>query len=232
MNSRTLLIVAVALVTVLFAGFAGSAALDGPLLGSSSDSPNGSSSTTGPGTNDATASNTPAAPAATTGAGASNAGADGDGETSAAGNDDTATPDAGTPVADGGSGDTTTTGAETTATTTAEPEPASFLFTVDRVERCGRTCRDVTVTVRNQGGTAAENVDVGVRVLADGEALWTGSQSFDRIGAGESRTQTERVNLGLFGGAKVKANDGYVTIETTIEWDGGQQTFTERRQVA
>ncbi|MFC6726122.1 hypothetical protein ACFQE1_17485, partial [Halobium palmae] len=115
---------------------------------------------------------------------------------------------------------------------TAEPEPASFLFTVDRVENCGTTCRDVTVSVRNRGGTAAENVGVDVRLLAGGDELWSGSRSFESVAAGETKTRTERVKLGYFEGAKIKANDGYVTIETTIDWDGGRETFSERRKVA
>jgi hypothetical protein len=117
------------------------------------------------------------------------------------------------------------------ASPTATPEPATFRLVVDGVERCGTTCRDVTVAIRNVGGRSAENVDVRVRLLADGDQLWSGTESFDAIGTGEERRQTRRVDVGFVGGAKVQANDGYVTIETTIEWDGGRQTFSERRKV-
>jgi len=133
-------------------------------------------------------------------------------------------------VTDGGESSADDGGAD--ASTNATPEPAAFRLVVDSVENCGTTCRDVTVTIRNVGGRSAEDVDVRVRLLADGDRLWSGSESFDAIGEGERRRQTRRVDVGFVGAAKVEAKDGYVTIETTIEWDGGRQTLSERRKVA
>jgi hypothetical protein len=49
--------------------------------------------------------------------------------------------------------------------------------------------------------------------------------------AGETATRTERVTIGVFDAAKIQANGGYVTIELTVRWDGGEDTVTERRQV-
>jgi hypothetical protein len=193
---------------VLLAGLAGALALDGPLLDSSS-----STNVTDDGTatqTDPDATNTTDAPAA--GSGPESDGAGG-GDAGSSGGDG----------ASGGDGGTDDTG---------DPAPATFLFTVDDTEKCGTTCRDVTVSVRNRGGTAAESVDVDVRILADGDELWAGSQSFPAVEAGETKTRTERVNLGFVDGAKIKANDGYITIETTIAWDGGQESFSERRKVA
>lgn len=204
MSGRSASLPIAVVAVLLFAGLAGALAIDGPLLGSS---PNATANGT----------STPAGPVTDAPADRSDTATGGSGD------------DAG---ASGGDGSDGSGGGEGSEDATADPEPASFRFTVDRVENCGTTCRDVTVSVRNQGGIAAHNVDVDVRLLADGDELWSGSRSFEAVDAGETVTRTERVKLGYFEAAKIKGNDGYVTIETTITWDDGRETFSERRKVA
>lgn len=214
-DDTTLLVVAA--LVVLSLGIAGAVAVDQPLLGSGPSDGAVDGSTTG--------AETPAGAADT----ATDGGATSDPNEAAGGSEGSSDDTEGD--ADGESGAGSDSDAGETATTT-ESAPATFRFDVRSVEECGTTCRDVTVSVRNRGGTDAENVDVSVRLLTGDTEVWRGTQSFDRVDAGEARTQTRRINIGYVDGARIRANDGYVTIETTITWDGGEETFSERRQVA
>ena len=126
---------------------------------------------------------------------------------------------------DGGSGGPT-------ATPSMADTNASFEFTIEQIEECGQTCREVTATVANDGGEAAENVVVETTMYADGDVVWEGTEEIGDLPANESYTSTREVDVGLSGGAKIQQNDGYVTIETVIDFGDGQEVFTERRQVA
>jgi hypothetical protein len=108
---------------------------------------------------------------------------------------------------------------------------AHFVISVQQVEECGQRCRDVTAAVENDGTATAENVTVEARVLATGDELWRGDATIGDLPAGETATRTKRVTIGIFDAAKIQANNGYVTIELTVRWDGGEDTVTERRQV-
>lgn len=147
----------------------------------------------------------------------------------------TATP---TPSGDGGGSvsvaDATATGsAESTAT--PEPRPA-FATTVESVENCGRTCRDVTSTVRNDGTADATGVTVYTRILVgqdtSGDVVWQGREDVGRLPAGDAYTTTKRVELSLAEAAAVERADGWITIQTTIQSDQRTVTFAESRQVA
>jgi len=105
-------------------------------------------------------------------------------------------------------------------------------MTIDKIETCGRTCRDVTVTLTNNGGHARENVTVETTMYAGQDAVWQGEASVGTLGAHASRTQTRHVDVGLVGGAKIQQNGGVVTIVTDVHWTGGSARFTERRKVA
>jgi hypothetical protein len=121
-------------------------------------------------------------------------------------------------------------------TAPATPEPApDVAFTVDRIETCGRTCRDVTSTVTNDGSAAATDVTVYTRIYAgkgtDGDVVWEGRERVGSLGAGESSTTTERVDLSLADAVTVESADGWVTVQTTIQSDEETVTVTQRRQV-
>ncbi|WP_058367313.1 hypothetical protein [Haloparvum sedimenti] len=119
-----------------------------------------------------------------------------------------------------------------TATPAMEDTNASFQFTIDEIEECGNTCRDVTATIVNDGGETAEGIVVHTTMYADDDVVWEGTEEIGELPANESYTSTREVDVGYGGGAKIQENDGYVTIETVIEFDDGQEVFTERRQVA
>lgn len=142
----------------------------------------------------------------------------------------TATPgDEGT--ATGGSNGTETT--PTASTSTATPP---FDFTIDAIEECGQTCRDVTSTLTNQQDTTAEDVTVYTRIFAgqgtDGDEIWRGTEDVGTLPADDSYTTTRQVDLSFSDGLKIENNDGWITVQTTVETADGTVTFTNERQVA
>lgn len=153
----------------------------------------------------------------------------------------TATPVAGASGTDSGSGtdgtggDDGTDGDTVSETATAAPEDP-FAFDVKNVEECGRTCRDVTTTLTNERSTNASNVTVTTHIYAgngtSGDPVWTGEESVGTLPAGDSYTTTERVELGMSDVLAVEQNDGWITIETTIESDDATMTVVQRRDVA
>jgi hypothetical protein len=142
----------------------------------------------------------------------------------------TATP-AGEETATGGSDGTATTTASGTSTATPP-----FGFTIDTIEQCGRTCRDVTSTLTNQQDTTAENVTLHTRIFAgqgtDGDVIWRGNEDVGTLGPGESYTETRRVELSYADALKVDNNDGWITVQTTVVTADQTVTFTDERQVA
>lgn len=127
----------------------------------------------------------------------------------------------------GGSGTTAT-------TTTAAPEP--FDFRIGSIEECGSTCRDVTVTLTNQQETTAEDVTVYSRIFVgkgtDGDVVWQDSEDLGDLSSDESVTRTKRVELSFSEAYAVQQNDGWITIQTTIQTADRTVTFTDQRQVA
>jgi hypothetical protein len=163
-------------------------------------------------------------------AGAGDASGDGNGDGTAGGGG------GGNETSDGGSGGggptpvVTVSGASGTATT---EQP--FAFAIDEIEQCGSTCRDVTSTVTNQQSSEATGVDVTTDIYAGngtgGDTIWSGEESVGALPAGESYTATKRVELGMSDALAVEQNDGWITIETTIESDSKTMTITQRRDV-
>lgn len=115
---------------------------------------------------------------------------------------------------------------------TRTPPSHDFEFRIVNTESCGDTCRDVTVRLTNRGTETATGVGVKSRIFVEADEIWTGTEDIGTVDAGESVTRTERVELGVFEARKVQRNGGYVTVKTTVTWDGGRQTFTQRIKAA
>lgn len=132
------------------------------------------------------------------------------------------------------SGDTggDTSGDELTATPQMENTSASFAYVVDNIEECGQTCRDVTATITNDGNETATNVTVETNIYTDGDLIWEGGEDIGTLEAGAEYTSTQRVELSYGDAAKVEDNNGWITIETIVRFDGGQEVITEERQVS
>jgi hypothetical protein len=119
-------------------------------------------------------------------------------------------------------------------TATAAPP---FTFTIDEIEECGQTCRDVTATLHNNQDDTATGVTVFTRVFA-GEAntaeqdmVWEGKEEVGTIDAGATHTTMRRIELSLQEANKIQQNDGWITIVTTVQTDDQTVTFRDSEQV-
>ena len=124
-------------------------------------------------------------------------------------------------------------GSGTTSATDTEP----FTFTVEEIAECGTTCRDVTATLNNEQNETATGVTTYTRIYAGenntdtNDVVWEGTVDVGELDGGASHTTTERVELSLQDARKVDQNNGWVTIQTSVESDDTIVTFQESRQV-
>lgn len=132
---------------------------------------------------------------------------------------------------DASSGDGSSAGA------TPESTTSPFSFTVERIEECGRTCRDVTVTLVNNHNEAATGITVFTRLFAGqnntdtDDRVWEAKEDVGTLEAGESYTMSKRVELSLQEGLTIERNDGWITILTTVQSDETTVTFKDSEQV-
>lgn len=141
--------------------------------------------------------------------------------------------DSGPADSSGGDGGT---GTETSDGDTAESLPP-YTFSVESIEECGQTCRDVTVRLVNNRNETATGVRVYTRMFAGNstdrsDKVWEGTKDVGTLGPGASTTETSRVKLSYSAAYQVQQNDGWITIVTTVESDDVTITFKERRDVA
>lgn len=111
-----------------------------------------------------------------------------------------------------------------------------FAFSIDQIEECGTTCRDVTVTLYNQQNETAENVTVYTRIYAgnstaEDDHIWQGKADVGTMSADSPVTDTKRVSLSYADAYAVEQNDGWVTIVTVVQSDDETVTFEEQRDV-
>ncbi|MFB6300540.1 MAG: hypothetical protein ABEH65_09795 [Halobacteriales archaeon] len=143
------------------------------------------------------------------------------------------TPDSSFPTATPTPVTTSTAAGTSTATEPATGPPLSL--TVDRIEQCGRTCRDVTTSLTNERTHTVEDVVVYSRVFVgndtDGDVVWSTKQRVGSLDPGETVTMTERIELSYSAGYAVMEADGWITIQTTIQTADTTITFTERHNV-
>lgn len=113
-----------------------------------------------------------------------------------------------------------------------------FSFTIENIEECGQTCRDVTATVTNNQNETATGVTVFTRVFAGenntdkADLVWEGKEEVGTLEAGASHTTTEHVELTLQEARKIDQQDGWITILTTVQTDERTVTFQNSEQVA
>lgn len=130
----------------------------------------------------------------------------------------------------------TTSDAETT--NQSDEDIPTFSFTIDAVETCGQTCRDVTATVTNNQNETATGITVYTRIFAGqnttdtDELVWEGNEPVGTLKADGTHTTTTRVELSLQDARKIEQNDGWITILTTVESDETTVTFQDSEQVA
>lgn len=116
------------------------------------------------------------------------------------------------------------------------PTSPPLALEVDSIEPCGDTCRDVTATLANEQDRRATGVTVETTIYAgddtSGDVVWEGSREVGTLEAGESETDTTRIELGWLDAAAVQAAGGEVTIETVVDTDRRSLRFVERRDVS
>jgi hypothetical protein len=135
----------------------------------------------------------------------------------------------------GGSGSGSSAGSGDGSAEAGEPPP--YDLDVLGTERCGNTCRDVTVRLTNNRNATAEDVTVRTSIYAgnttgENARVWSGRNEVGTLDAGGSTTATARVSLSYFEAIDVKRKGGWVTIVTTVESAETTRSFRERRQVA
>ncbi|NHX35224.1 MULTISPECIES: hypothetical protein [Halolamina] len=148
------------------------------------------------------------------------------------GSADTSTPYEDTVVVEstdsGGSGGEDGDGSTSTATESQPP----FSFVIESITECGQTCRDVNATIVNQQDTAATGVEVRSEIYTGGDLIWEGTSDVGTLSAGESFTDTKRVELSYSQAYKVQQNDGEILVKTYVRTDGGTYVFKDRRNVS
>lgn len=112
-----------------------------------------------------------------------------------------------------------------------------FSYTIDDIEECGQTCRDVTVTLYNEHDVPASDVTVHTRIYAgenttdSDDLVWKGERDIGTIEAGGSYTTTERVEVSYWDGLKIQQRDGWITLVTTIESAEATVTVQDTEQI-
>lgn len=114
---------------------------------------------------------------------------------------------------------------------------APFSFAIQQIEKCGQTCRDVTVTLANEQDQQAEDVTVYTSIYVGNstdkaDLIWKGQEDVGTMAAGESVTRTQRVELSIQEAYAVKQADGWITVVTTIDSADTTITFKSHRDVA
>lgn len=119
--------------------------------------------------------------------------------------------------------------------TEADGDDEPFAFSIEEIETCGETCREVTAAVENTQTESTEEVTVETRIFAGEnsteELVWETTEEVGTLAAGESYTSTERVDLSLGEAYAIEQADGWITIQTTIDADDERVTLSESRQV-
>jgi len=120
---------------------------------------------------------------------------------------------------------------------TATPTPP-FSFTIDEIDECGQTCRDVTAILQNNQDEPATGTTVFTRIFAGqdntdtDDLVWEGKEEVGTLDAGARHSTTRRVELSLQEAMKIDGHDGWITIVTTVETDEQTVTFRDSEQVA
>ncbi|MFB6142435.1 MAG: hypothetical protein ABEJ30_03730 [Halorientalis sp.] len=119
----------------------------------------------------------------------------------------------------------------------SETRSPPFSFDIEQIEKCGQTCRDVTVTLDNDQNTTATGVTVFTRIYAgnttDQDArVWNGEEDVGTMDPASNVTRTERVDLSMSEAFAVQQHDGWITVVTTVSSDDTTITFKSRRNVA
>lgn len=111
-------------------------------------------------------------------------------------------------------------------------DSAPLAHSIENITACGRTCRIMNATVRNDGNSTAENVTVHYKIYTDGDEIWTGSKDIGQMDANSSVPVQSRIEVSSGAGLKIQGNDGYVTIRANVTSEQGNIHAESRKKVA
>lgn len=123
------------------------------------------------------------------------------------------------------------------STATGTDDGPRFTLFIDRIEECGTTCRDVTVTLTNEQNRTASDVMVYTRIYvgnstAEDDLAWEGTEPVGRMEPNGTHTATKRIQLSYGESLAIKGNGGWITVQTTVQSAESTVTFEDRRNVA
>jgi len=126
---------------------------------------------------------------------------------------------------------------ETGGPTEAGDTGPAFAFTVESVDSCGRTCREVDAALHNRRDEAADDVTVYTRVYAgdstdEEDLVWADNRGIPSVEGGGVYRSTDRVKLSPQKAEEVRENDGLVTVEATVEGRHGTERFVAREDAS
>ena len=115
---------------------------------------------------------------------------------------------------------TPTVTATATATPTPTPTPTpsepeiDFDAAIINTSSCGDYCTTTNYTINNTGRLDAPNVSVNIKVFADGEQLFEGTQNVGNVSArSTSGLQTIDIDVGRGGAFDIASNDGDIIVQ-------------------
>lgn len=123
------------------------------------------------------------------------------------------------------------TGDGTPVTVPGTQTKGPFTLTSEEVSICGLTCREVTVTLSNQGNETLTNVTVESEILANDEVIVQRQMENDRLHPNKSVTRTIQVNVGPDALQQIRQGNGMITVQTQVNSDRHNETFISQRPV-
>lgn len=111
----------------------------------------------------------------------------------------------------------------------SKQDTPAYVYTIDveQIEECGNTCREVTLTLLNEGRKDWEDVVVDARLTAGGNLIYSGEEEVGDLASGKSYTTTREVNLSADDMVAVQQNDYVVTVRIVINGSGFSGVITQ-----
>ena len=118
-------------------------------------------------------------------------------------------------------------------TGTQSEDTPPFEFEVSSIDDCGRTCREVDAVLHNRMDESARDIVVYTWIYAGNttdrdDVVWADNRGIDVLEEGGTRRSTDRVNLSVQQAENVRENDGWITVEATVESRNETAKFVTR----
>jgi hypothetical protein len=108
------------------------------------------------------------------------------------------------------------------------PENRTFAYAIRNTTRCGTVCGEATAVFENVDNESHDNITVAVAMVAGDNEVWSNERSVGTLGANETTTVTQRVELGALEIIDVRSNDMALTVRIVTTYDEGSEVLIER----